>query len=501
MSKTNNEPNNGQNAKIIFGLKVKQLRQKHNLSFKRLCELSGLSVSYLNEIEKAKKYPRKDKIQALARALNTSYDHLTNPHLSKRLAPIGELLNSNFLHEIPLELFGLDVAKIVELMANAPTKVGAFISALMGISRKYALEQENFYFASLRSYQALHENYFEDLEEKVEAFVELYELPTEGHVPIEALQKILKRKYRYKIEIVPFEEKLSRFRSIYIPDKKKLLVNEQLTETQQVFLLGKEIAFNYLKLKKRTQTSTFIKVESFEEVLNNFKASYFAVALLINRESLKQDLKQFFSLKEWKPKQLLAIMNKYKASPEMFFHRFGSIAPRYFGLNQFFFLRFNNTPNTDNYTLTKELHFNRQHHPYGNGLSESYCRRWITLWLLEDLNYLQRHKLYEHPIAGIQRSKFIGTQDEYLCFSLAQPAHPTPNTNVSVTVGMMINDQLKSTIQFWNDPNIQSKAVNQTCERCAAVDCTERVAPPVILQQQQALEETEAALNALLEGE
>ena len=153
-----------------------------------------------------------------------------------------------------------------------------------------------------------------------------------------------------------------------------------------------------------------------------------------------------------------------------------------------------------NYTLTKELHFNRQHHPYGNGLSESYCRRWITLWLLEDLNYLQRHQLYEQPIAGIQRSKFIGTKDEYLCFSLAQPAHPTPNTNVSVTVGMMINDQLKSTIQFWEDPNIQIKAVNQTCERCAAVDCTERVAPPTILQQQKALQETETALNALLEG-
>ena len=119
---------------------------------------------------------------------------------------------------------------------------------------------------------------------------------------------------------------------------------------------------------------------------------------------------------------------------------------------------------------------------------------------MDDLNYLQRHQQYEHPIAGIQRSKFIGTKDEYLCFSLARPAHPTPNTNISVTVGMMINDQLKRVIKFLDDPNIQIKEVNQTCERCPAVNCRERVAPPSILDQQEKLKETEAALQELLEA-
>ena len=51
-----------QNQRIIFGLKVKQLRLEKNLSFAELAEKTGMSISYLNEIEKGKKYPKEDKI-------------------------------------------------------------------------------------------------------------------------------------------------------------------------------------------------------------------------------------------------------------------------------------------------------------------------------------------------------------------------------------------------------------------------------------------------------
>ncbi|RMD75660.1 MAG: XRE family transcriptional regulator, partial [Bacteroidetes bacterium] len=38
--------------RIIFGLKVKQARLERNLSFQELAARTGMSVSYLNEIEK-----------------------------------------------------------------------------------------------------------------------------------------------------------------------------------------------------------------------------------------------------------------------------------------------------------------------------------------------------------------------------------------------------------------------------------------------------------------
>ena len=56
--------------RILFGLKVKQSRQAQSLSFADLAGRTGISVSYLNEIEKGKKYPKEDKIQALAHALS-----------------------------------------------------------------------------------------------------------------------------------------------------------------------------------------------------------------------------------------------------------------------------------------------------------------------------------------------------------------------------------------------------------------------------------------------
>ncbi|NJN78820.1 MAG: helix-turn-helix domain-containing protein [Saprospiraceae bacterium] len=409
-----------QSQKIIFGLKIKQLRKEQNLSFSQLSELSGMSISYLNEIEKGKKYPREDKIEALAEALNTTVAALTSSELGKKLAPLGELLKSNFLNELPLDLFGLDAGKIVELLANAPTKIGAFITTLVSISRRYALEQENFYFAALRSYQALHDNYFEEIEEKADEFVTKNNLPVNRAVPTRLLNKILKSKYRYRFEEMAFGEafqELNRFRSIYLPDKKLLMVNNKLTETQRAFLLGKELAFNALKLKTRIYTSTFVKVNSFEEVLNNFKAAYFSGAILMNRESLLNDLNEFFSNPKWNSDDFVVIMNKYKASPEMFFHRLISIIPKYFGLDNIFFIRFNNRLSTSEYHLTKELHLNREHQPYGNALLEHYCRRWITVWMLQDLQSKQIKENYTGMLAGIQRSRFNGSNDEYLCFN------------------------------------------------------------------------------------
>ena len=74
-----------QNHRIIFGLKVKQLRTGLKLSFAQLAEQSGLSVSYLNEIEKGKKYPRADKIALLAKALKIDVESLTSTELMKQL--------------------------------------------------------------------------------------------------------------------------------------------------------------------------------------------------------------------------------------------------------------------------------------------------------------------------------------------------------------------------------------------------------------------------------
>ena len=156
--------------KLIFGLKLKQIRTDKNLSLFGLSKISGLSKSYLNEIEKGKKYPKPDKIVILSEKLDVPYDQMVSLKLDKNLAPIGELLQSKILKEIPLELFGIKESNLIDIVANAPAKVNAFISTIIEIAQHYNFSRESFFLASVRSFQEANNNYFDDLEKQVLSF-------------------------------------------------------------------------------------------------------------------------------------------------------------------------------------------------------------------------------------------------------------------------------------------------------------------------------------------
>ena len=143
------------------------------------------------------------------------------------------------------------------------------------------------------------------------------------------------------------------------------------------------------------------------------------------------------------------------------------------------------------FNVDRELHLNRQHQPHSNGLFEHYCRRWISISML---NKLEPNTEIPTTITGIQRSKYHGTNDEYLCFSLSRSAHPTPRQNVSITVGILIDDDLRQTIRFWNDQSIPTLTVNNTCERCPIEDCSERAAAPKVITARRQRRKIQEAL-------
>ncbi len=65
--------------RIIFGLKVRQFRQERGWNFEELSRQTGISVSYLNEIEKGKKYPQPSNQERLAAALGLTPAFLASP--------------------------------------------------------------------------------------------------------------------------------------------------------------------------------------------------------------------------------------------------------------------------------------------------------------------------------------------------------------------------------------------------------------------------------------
>ena len=488
-----------QYERIIFGLKVKQARQGQGLSFAELSKSSGMSISYLNEIEKGKKFPKKDKVEALALALEVSSAELLSAELEASLAPIGALLKSNFLNELPLDLFGIDLAKVVEIIANAPTRVSAFISTMLEISRNFALKESNFYFGALRSYLQLHHNYFPDLEAAVINFARDNHINLNQPISCDDLRQILKDNYRYKIVDQGLDEypSLQSLRSVYIAQQQQLLLNSKLTETQISFQLGKEIAFQYLNLKERASTASLQKTATFEEVLNHSKAIYFSVALHIQESRFVAAIQQFLQAKTWNGEQFLGIMKLFEATPEMFYHRLTNVLPAHFGIHKLFFLRFTHDIETDRFDVDRELHFTKRHYPHRNGLNEHYCRRWIATGLLSDLQKMQLEGKYVQAIVHAQRSQSYGTNDEYLCLTIARPSYPSPNQNVSVTLGLQINKALEKQIHFLNDPAIPVQQVNVTCERCPIAHCTERAAPPTVVERRLRAQQMADALEQL----
>ena len=495
---------NEQNIRLIFGLKLRQLRQKKQMLPKQLAKAAGISQSYLNEIEKGKKYPQPQKIVSLASVLGVSYDEMVSLKLDKQLSPIIDLLQSNALQDLPLETFGIGTDKLVELIANAPAKVSAFISTLIDISRNYEMKVEQFYLTALRSYQQMHDNYFEEIEESVQLFMKEYQenLGVDFDFSLESLQNVLLEKYRYKIDKKRLSEypELRSVRSLFVKKRRKnvLLLNDNLNAIQQKFQLGKEIGYQYMKLKERNMGPSWMQASSFEQTLNNFKASYFAGALLINREPLISDLKALFKKSKWNGEAFLQMMKSYQVSPETFMHRITSVLPRFFGLNQLFFLRFTNTQKNDEYVITKELHLPKPHKPHGNQLNEHYCRRWITINILKELALKQKENKKAGPIVRVQRSLYIDSGNEYFCISIARAMYPTPNKNSSVTIGFLMNKDFKNKVRFWNDSNIAVRMVNETCERCRLTDCHERVVEASVLQEQAKVERAEAAVENLL---
>ena len=63
-----------------------------------------------------------------------------------------------------MSLLGLTPRHVIELITRSPREVGAFLHTLAEIARSYDMHVEHFFHAMLRSYQATHDNYFEEIE-------------------------------------------------------------------------------------------------------------------------------------------------------------------------------------------------------------------------------------------------------------------------------------------------------------------------------------------------
>lgn len=492
---------------IIFGMKVRQARTEAGLTLSEFAQACELSPSYVTEIEKGRKYPRADKIMKMASVLGKDYDDLVSIKLPPSLTYLESALSSSVVQKFPFGEFGFEAGDLVHLLTREPDKASALLHAVLDVARRYNLREEEFLRAALRSYQEIHENYFPEIEDAVTRFAKQFnkEFPHDAQKSyrLSTLKAILKDKFKYTIEdeILSAAPELSHYRSIFMPGKKpRLFINNSLYSRQVKFILARELGYCFLGLKERSHASTPDKINSFQQLLNDFKAAYFAGALLMPQSPFIENLQTFFSSETWEPLRLTSMLTKYNVTPEMLFYRFSELVPQFFGL-KLHFLRFHHWANSTKFQLIKQLNMNQLLVPSGIGLNEHYCRRWLSIRLFREIGDQEIPKKAEDMPVGAQISEFLESQDKFLSIGFARQLVLSKNVFSSVVVGFRIDAAVNKSIRFLEDPEIPHIIINETCEMCplTADQCQLRGAEPILIQQREKDRARKLAIDKLRE--
>lgn len=480
----------------IFGMKLRQARTKAKLTVTEFAAQAQLSPSYVTEIEKGRKYPKPDKILKMAEVLGKSYDELVAIKLDPGLTQLEMVLKSPLIRHFPFEEFGVEVGDMLEILTTNPAKASALLSAVEELARQSNVQEEHFLRAALRSYQEIHENYFQEQEDAAREFAQKYrfkDLPT----GLEQLETLIQEKFQYTLDKVTLGQNvaLQQYRSVYVDGPRPLLLmNPALYPQQLKFLLAREIGYQVLGLKERANTSSPDRVESYQQVLNDFLASYFAGALLMPQNLMLADIQAFFEETRWYPQRLLELLTRYDVTPEMLLYRFSELIPQFFGI-ALHFLRMQD--GGQDYKLVKQLNMSQVLIPKGIDRLEHFCRRWLTVGLLREL---KMRGSAGTPHVGVQLSEFLESHHRFLCIGFARPLVLSPAVNSSVLVGFRVDRTLQETVRFLDDPMIPSRIINETCERCPLTyeECSDRRAERTIWQANQIKAVRQEALNKLM---
>jgi hypothetical protein len=370
------------------------------------------------------------------------------------------------------------------------------------VAQQYNIGVEHLLRAALRSYQELIGNYDETIEREAAEFAASLGMLPRGGWNLAVLRDWVLQHCVREIdeELLGARPTLRTFRAVRVPgDRPRLLINPRLTDFQKAFVHAREAGYQRLGLEARSMAMPPNREDSFEQVLNDFQASYFAGAVLLPRGALTDDLRAFFKLPTWQAESLLHLLDTYRVTPEALMYRISQLVRSQFGFRAHFmkFADYNG-----DLRLVKALHLASPLLPSGLPAVEHYCRRWLATRLLGDLRDRQRRhpKRPTTPLVGVQYSKLLDDESPgFLDIGLALPQPLDPSINISLAISLEVDDKLVKTVRFVRDRTIPQVLVNGTCERCplTADACSDRVAPPAIYNRDLARQEQDQELAAL----
>lgn len=448
--------------------------QRHDLSFTLadVSKRSGLSISYISEMERGLKFPGADTLASLTSALQI---------------PIEDLFKQPAVTENHAE-----PERDAPLNKSEQLDPVAVLGPLAPIDPLAAAVQTPHLRSRLNAEMAACGNRLADVEQQATAF--LSEIGRyAGQDPLSSVEledrllQVLRREYGVTIDTRALSQHsaLNGHRSVSVAGRQPgLFINSELLPSQRAFILAKEIGSFRLGTKRRTAASPWLRVPTWREVRDNHATSYFAGAVLLPEQDFVRTMTAFLSRDTWSPSALLQCMNRFSATPEMFFYRIGQVAAAHLGLSQHVFMRL-----SFRYRIAVSRLFNMTALalPHVLPLSEHVCRRWAGLRMLHSRaeERAEGFRTGAEPHAPTAHAQRVDVQDgsggrvPLLVLAMSRPLQLGESGDSAVMMGIPLSRQARSRIRFSTDRRLVPISVGTTCERCPITNCDDRQAPPL----------------------
>ncbi len=468
---------------LVLSLKVSWLRQQGEYSLAELSKKSGLSQSYLNDIERGRKYPSPGKILELAEALNVSYDELISLKLSGKLAPLSALLNSSVMQEIPFEIFGFTRSDLINLMTGSPEKFATFTDSVMKVTQKYGVEIDEFIEAAIRSYKELHYLSFPDIDQKATDFLK----GITADLTISTLESWLSSEHRYQIHKQQLDKdtELSELPYIYFAGAKpRLYLNNKLSATEMLFTLCQIAGYEYLGLQERMASGEFSDQATFDQIRNRERSFLFAMNLIAKAYTDENHFQPFAEMTKCNFPTLEKLLNSIPMPIKASVPFLMRILHSKYGVQNMFYQHYEVPRERSEISLREELHFGESL-PFSENIPNAHhCRRLTGVISDTDSN-------------GVFRTSPLHSDESYVVWRFSERSSVKNGIEDRILLGIKDELSTRKKLAFISDYSLSNFESHNHCESCPIANCEQRAADPTIHKKSVKRERMRKAIENL----
>ena len=347
--------------KAFMGVRLKRLREEHNLTQQRLADALGISLSYLNQIENNQRPLTVAVLLKLNAAFGTDVQLFSDNDEARLIGELRDALADPVLGE------AVALADVRELAGNMPALARAFISQSRRL--KQATEEVDAYAAKLgddgrgsaaklpsapfeevRDFFFANRNYIDELDRAAETVAQEMGMPL-GRMA-DATARRLEERHGLRLADVRDEDGSGAQRSFDVGTR-TLLLSRRLLPGQQAFQMATQIAFLEQRdlIDRLAARGTFSNDEA-RSLARIGLANYFAGALVL-------PYAPFLQLAEKLRYDIDLLGREFGVGFETICHRLSTLQrPQARGV-PFFFVRVDRAGNISKRQSATDFHFSR----------------------------------------------------------------------------------------------------------------------------------------------